>query len=99
MERIVIIMLALGLTSSSFAALPPIYQSIREYNALLNDPNLSSSFTPGETIAKIERHTDHFEVITEQHKMDVMVIYDEPRNIGPVEFHLEFLPPEAFGEY
>lgn len=99
MEKVVSLLLALGLTSSSFAALPPVYQSIREYNALLNSPELASHLTSGETISKIERHTDHFEVRTPQHKMDVLVVYEEQQSIGPVEFHLEFLPPEVFGDY
>lgn len=83
----------MSVTSSSYAVLPPLYETIKEYKALLDDPRLADSFTSGESIIAINRNYNTFDVITNQRKLTVKVEYDEVKRPGPAEFHLEFSEP------
>jgi hypothetical protein len=72
--------------------LPPLYQSMNEYKALLDDPRFSEAFTSGEVLVEIERKDNLFFVTTNRSKMQVTIHYDQKRRIGPAQFYLEFSP-------
>lgn len=74
----------------TFALLPPLYQSVKEYKALLNDPRLEKNLSSGELIQNIERTETGFEVTTNKQVLKVAVIYKKQRMPGPAEFQLEF---------
>jgi hypothetical protein len=83
------------LASTGFAALPPLAQGIREYEALLSDPKFYQFLGSAETIRDILR-TDHgFLVFTEHYVMKVDVLYRgrDQRLIGPAQFELVFEEP------
>lgn len=78
---------------SVHAVLPPLYETIKEYKALLDDPRLVDSLTSGESIIAINKQYNTFEVVTNQRRLIVKVEYDQQSQPGPAEFHLEFSEP------
>lgn len=94
MKKLALLSLLLfGSATSSHALLPPLYESIKEYKALLNDPRFVDNLTSGETILDIRREHNNFEVITNQHKLNVKIVYEPQGRPGPAQFHLEFMEP------
>lgn len=85
--------LAMSFSVPAFALLPPLYESINEYKALLNDSNLTHKLVSGELISSITRTEDGFEIITNKHRLNVKVIFDPQKMPGPAKFHLEFANP------
>ena len=81
--------------ATGFAALPPLYQSTREIQALLTDSQLGENLGSGEMIEKIIRIEDGYLVITPKYKMIVNVHYQaNAKNfVGPAKFELEFNTP------
>lgn len=79
--------------SSSFAALPPLYQSIKEFKALLDDPKLTKNLSSGEMITEINKVDNDFEITTNKQKMNVRVVYQSQKQPGPAVFKLEFSTP------
>jgi len=88
-------LLALMVTVSlpTWALLPPLYQSVKEYKALLNDPRLEKTFASGEFIQSIERKESGFTVTTNKQILKVDIVYKKQRLPGPAEFQLEFQKP------
>lgn len=87
------------LAKTSFAALPPLAQSIREYEALLSDPKFYALLGSAERIRDILRTEHGFLVFTEHYVMKVDVLYGgrDQQLIGPIHFELEFEPPIELG--
>ncbi|PIS03424.1 MAG: hypothetical protein COT85_00130 [Chlamydiae bacterium CG10_big_fil_rev_8_21_14_0_10_42_34] len=84
------------LASTSFAALPPLAQSVREYKALLADPQFYASFKSADQVKEILRTERGFLVLTQNSAMHVDIHYKEamtPGFMGPAQFELEFSPP------
>lgn len=83
------------LASTSFAALPPLAQSVREFEALLSDAKFYDSLGSAEKIRDILRTESGFLVFSEHYVMRVDVKYGgrEQRIIGPAHFELEFQQP------
>lgn len=78
-----------SLAINAFGALPPLYQSIREYKALIESPELSQ-LGSAEMIKEIQRDETGFTVLSERKTLHVDVVYDPQDQPGPVKFHLEF---------
>lgn len=91
MKKWVFILLA----QASFAALPPLAQSTREFQALLSDAKFYDSLGSAERIRDILRTEHGFLVFTEHYVMRVDILYGgrDQRLIGPVHFELEFEQP------
>lgn len=89
------ILLTIMLTNSlwTWALLPPLYQSVKEYKALLNDPRLEKNLGSGELIKTIERKDNRFEITTNKQTLRVDIVYKKQRQPGPAEFELEFQKP------
>lgn len=92
-----------ALIAASFveAALPPFYQSLREYKALIDSKELSESLGSADLILDIARNDRTFVVTTSKHKLTVDIVYEPSENrgvAGPVRFHLVFHPPEPIKE-
>lgn len=81
---------ALVMTTTVDAALPPVYQSTKEYRALLDSPNLTEILGSAEPIVSIVREENGFMVKTNRHSLRVDVIYDPMDHPGPAKFHLQF---------
>lgn len=83
------------LAQAGFAALPPLAQSIREYEALFSNPKFYEFLGSAERIRDVLRTEHGFLVFTENYVMKVDVVYGgrDQRLIGPVQFELEFEQP------
>lgn len=86
----VLLMLSAG---SAFASLPPLYQSLRELQALLTSEGLQESLGSGEVIQEIVRTAQGYVVTTQNYHLTVDVQYAHPGKIGPAEFDFQFHPP------
>jgi hypothetical protein len=80
---------SLGIISVE-AALPPFYQSLNEYRALLNSPELAKKLGSVESIQEIQRTDSGFIITTTKHTMDVDIIFDPQNHPGPAQFHFFF---------
>lgn len=81
--------LCLSLTFEVCAALSPYYQSIREYESLLQDPKLAEALGQAEEISNIQRDALGFVVTSPKKTVRVNVIYDPQNQPGPRKFHFE----------
>lgn len=72
------------------AALPPFYESVKEYKALLASPELANQISPGEMIRDIQRDEQGFLVTSLRQTLQVDVVYDPISQPGPAKFHLVF---------
>ncbi len=77
----------------AFAALPPLYQSVNEFQAILESKELSVYFPAGESIQDIRRMSEElFVVQSEQRKVYVEIHYTPKQKVGPLQFQLVFRP-------
>ncbi len=74
----------------AWSALPPLYQNIREYKALIENPQLGQLMHSGEQITSIERTQMGFIVTGTQTQLEVEIVYSSEQSIGPVKFSLVF---------
>ena len=89
MQRWLMTMLiAVGLPA--WALLPPLAQSVREMEAILEDPRLYDLLGSGETIEQILRTPEGYLVLTRRYAVRVELEYSSQRKIGPAEFELYF---------
>jgi hypothetical protein len=71
-------------------ALPPLYQSLNEYKALLSNKQFIDELDSSEAILDLKREHDGFLVTTSKKIYVVNLIYDPVEQPGPAKFHLEF---------
>lgn len=85
----------------SFAPLsalkPPLYHTLDEFKALIEDPQLPGKLDSSQAIQSIVRTEQGFEVTTNKAVLPVNVVNEPaPKGwVGPAKFHLEF--QEAVG--
>lgn len=75
---------------SAEAALPPVYESVKELRTLLDSPQLTDQLGSGEAIQSITRDDKGFIVKSTKYTLKVDVIYDPVNHPGPAKFHLKF---------
>ena len=80
-------------SSTAFAALPPLAQSVRELEAILQSDQTYSLLGGASPIVEIDRVADGYIVKTNEQEMQVDVVYLPPENIGPARFKLVFHTP------
>ncbi|MFN4174930.1 MAG: hypothetical protein ACK4HV_07510 [Parachlamydiaceae bacterium] len=81
----------LMLTLNLSALLPPLYESIHQFQAIVNDPKLSDNFQSGEAILSIEQNKDGlFLVKTNQHTLEVKVESIPLTMPGPGKYKVYF---------
>lgn len=85
-------------THSAEGALPPLYQSAKEIQAILGSPELSKRLSSGELIQKIERTNNGFIIETNHHQLEIEVVYQKTNLIGPQSFKLVFREPLTINE-
>jgi len=90
MKRLASFICLICATSLS-AALPPLYQNIRELKSILEDPRLDNALQSGDAILKIERNENGYLVITNHRQVQVDIKYHTGK-IGPAEYTLDFIP-------
>lgn len=91
MKFAVLTLLASLLTHSmSYAALPPLYETLKEFKTLIEDPRLEHSFTSGDAIEKIERNEDGFTITSNKRTVHVKIAYEPAMRPGPAKYKLIF---------
>lgn len=91
MNRIIFLS-CLFFAATAEGLLPPFYQSLNEYKALLATPEFVSHFEPGEAIRDIQRTDKGFVIATTRQSVEVEVIYEPLDQPGPAKFHFTFHP-------
>jgi hypothetical protein len=76
-------------SSLSEALLPPLYQSIDEYKALLKNQKLIDKLDSGDAIVDIKRDPQGFTVTTLKKIIQLELIFDPVAHPGPAKFHIE----------
>lgn len=75
---------------STFALLPPLWQSRDEIIAILNDPGFGTHFQSGELIEHIKRTNEGWVIVTNHQRVKVKVIPKPQKMPGPAQFTIEF---------
>jgi hypothetical protein len=78
------------LTSTAFAALPPLYETLKEFKTLIEDPRLEHSLTSADAIEKIERNEQGFVITTNKRTLIVKIAYEPAMRPGPAKYKLIF---------
>lgn len=83
--------------SALSAALPPLYQDLREIQAILEDPRLTKALTDDQAIVSISRISDNatngYDIMTNKCSLHVDVVYVPTKLMGPAKFELNFQEP------
>ena len=90
-----ILTLCMALNGSLFSALPPLYQGLKELKAIIEDKKLDQVLNAGEMIMDIRKTQDGYMIVTNQHQLNVKVVYDPASHPGPTPFHIEFQEPTS----
>jgi hypothetical protein len=87
-------MIFVFLASSGFAVLPPFYQSVKEFQQLINHPRLCQLVETSEVITGIIRTETGYRVFTNRKMIEVEIRYGGDRKIiGPAQFEFSFSDP------
>lgn len=81
---------ALFVTASAQALLPPLYHSLKEIQAIVNDERLTEALTSADRIETISRVPEGYVVITNKSILYVDVVYRSQDKPGPGVFDLVF---------
>ncbi len=82
------------IAAKGFCALPPLYQSLKELDAVLSDDRLIEELSSGEPILEIKRDDDSYFIYTNKHILKVQVVYIPTQYMGPSKFELKFFEKE-----
>jgi hypothetical protein len=82
------------LISTLDAALPPLYQTSNEINAILKSPEFGKKLHSGEVIETIQKNEAGYLVTTNYHTLQIDILYQENGKIGPAQFNLQFEEPQ-----
>lgn len=85
--------LALLLSGSVYAVLPPFAQSLREIDAIVSDPELYRLLGSAEAFQQILKTEGGYAVLTKNYYLRVDVQYLPTQRIGPVSFQLRYSQP------
>lgn len=96
--KIIYLLLGIFTTTHLCAALPPLYETLKEYKALLDSPQLTENLVSADAIENIQRDNYGFLIKTNKHTMKVDVVYDPQTHPGPSKFHFVFHKAESLDE-
>lgn len=80
------------------AALPPLYETLKEYQALLASPQITEKLVSADAIQDIQRDSYGFLIKTNKHNLKVDVVYEPQNHPGPSKFHFVFHDAEAIDQ-
>ena len=89
---------AISFSAISYAALPPLYQSLNEYKALLKSHELAEKLGSAEGIKDIQRTEQGFLITTHRYNLNVEIVYEPLPYPGPAQFHFVFHDLEAINK-
>lgn len=81
-------------THSAEGLLPPLYESIKEIQAILGSPEIGERLQSGEVIHNIEKTSSGFALVTNMHRLEIAVVYQNQDKMGPASFKLVFGEPK-----
>lgn len=84
---------SLILVSSVHALLPPLYETLHQFQGLLNDPILVQKLNSGEAIESIQKEDDQFIVTTNKQVLKVKVEALPQTMPGPAHYQYVFGEP------
>lgn len=90
MKKFIFLFIFLFALKTTCAALPPLYQSLREIDAIISDERLSKELGSAEAILGIKKIKDGYLITTINYHVKVDVIYIPQKMIGPAKFELKF---------
>ncbi len=74
----------------SFTSLPPLYQGIKEIEAILQSKELFQYLSSADLIEEIVRIEGGYTILTKKKTVYIAVIPKKEKKIGPKAFELEF---------
>lgn len=77
------------------AALPPLYQGMTEFNAILHDPQFAKSIPSGDVLEEIKKTPTGYEVTTNHSILQIDIEYLPQQYPGPAQFNLHFHPIQS----
>lgn len=89
-SKITFLVLAVVSSYSLQAALPPLWQSVQEFQGLLKDPQLGECVNSSDTILDIKKVSDGFVIMTRERKIKVRVESFSSGRPGPIQFKYHF---------
>ena len=89
MKKFIILLLFVFAVKAN-ALLPPLYQSLKEIDAIISNEQLKEELGSAEAVLEIKRVKDGYLVLTRQYMLKVEVIYIPRKIIGPAKFELRF---------
>jgi hypothetical protein len=92
-KKIIILIAAIVMSQSAFAALPPFAQSAREIDAILTSEQLGNLLGMAQPIEEIKRTEGGYIVVTTGREIIVEIVYKPAKMPGPVPFELKFHSP------
>jgi hypothetical protein len=81
---------ALGLSVQVFGALPPLYQSVAELKAILEDKRLGEQLNSAQVIQQIMRIEGGYDIRTQDYVLQIDVRALPSTRPGPQRFELHF---------
>jgi len=82
--------------TSVFALLPPLYESAREIDAILQNDAFKGALPSGDMILEIRRTpTGGYVIITQHYRLEVDVLYKKQSMPGVADFDLRFHKAET----
>lgn len=78
------------LTSSAFAALPPLWQGVAEIEAILKSPELGKELDSGEGLQGLYRNADGWIIETNKRKVQAVITHQPQDRPGPQKFTVSF---------
>jgi hypothetical protein len=82
-------LMALMMQLKLSAALPPLYQSMNEFKALLTNQQLIDQLDAAEALVEIKKEKGGFQIVTSKKTLWAELIYDPIEMAGPAKFHFE----------
>jgi hypothetical protein len=90
MKKTISFLAALCASQMAFAALPPLYQSANEIKTILSSKEFNQTLHSGEFITEIKKTKDGYELITNQNRVFVDVVFQPTSRPGPALFTVKF---------
>lgn len=98
MKNILILFCALCIVSTAEAVLPPLYSSIAEIKAILDDKRLADELTAGQAITDIKRTDTGYLVVTPKYNLQIDISYKPQKMPGPAHFEFAFHKKTAIAQ-
>jgi len=80
-------------STPAFSALAPLYQSMKEIQSILNNPQFTENLPTSAQIKDIKKVTGGYLIVTSSHTMKVDVEYQKQSMVGPAKYKLCFHKP------